>query len=120
MAPPDDPPERPEPPAMRRWDERQDSGDLVSSYRRRREYEEVTALLRALRAANFDLGDPETGDDERMLTKMLQDWRDRYERRQRQKTGAAKFGKWVVMAIGGAIVTLFGPDAHTWLRSHWP
>lgn len=77
-------------------------------------------MLRALRAADFDLGNMDDGDDERILTQMLKEWRGRYNRRVARKTYGARAGRWFLAAVGGALVTLFGPDAHAWLKSHYP
>lgn len=109
-------PDAPELPAPPRWEVVEESG----IYRRRREYEEIAAMLRALRAADFDLANPEDGTDERLLTKMFQEWRIRYDARVERKSGAAKLGRWIAMAVGGAVITLFGPEAKTWIQLHWP
>lgn len=104
----------------RRWDERRDSGDARPALRREREYEEITAFLRALRAADFDLGNRDNADDERLLTQMYQEWRERYEKRQIHKQGRFSFFRWFGMFVAGASATLFGPDLHQWLKSYWP
>lgn len=107
------------PASPRRWDERQDSGDARVSTRRQQENEELLAVLRALRAADFDLGEPDNGDDERLLTQMYREWRGRFERRQRNRQRRNSFIRWFAMFVAGAVVTLFGQDAHVWLKTHW-
>lgn len=93
--------------------------EIHTAMRQQQEYEEVIAVLRALRAANFDLGDRDNADDERTLTQMLQEWRARHERRLLCRQWRLSFIRWLAMFVAGAAVTLFGPDVHQWLKSHW-
>lgn len=92
---------------------------IRQSLQRQREYEEVSSLLRALRAADFDLGNRDNSDDERLLTQMFEEWRTRYAKRQCNLRRRYAFIRWLSMFVAGAAITLFGQDIHQWIRSHW-